>query len=79
MDNPFIDARWYINQDWSANAIASGGAAISDVSTAVWMDRIGAIAPEDPSQLGLREHLDAALDQGANLFQVVVYDLPNRD
>lgn len=79
MDNPFVGANWYINQDWAANALASGGAAIADVSTAVWMDRIGAIAPQDPSQLGLREHLDAALDQGANLFQVVIYDLPNRD
>lgn len=74
-----MGARWYINQDWADNATASGGAAIADVSTAVWMDRIGAIDPEDPSVLGLRDHLDAALDQGANLIKVVIYDLPNRD
>ena len=43
------------------------------------MDRIGAIDPEDPNVLGLRDHLDAALDQGANVIQIVVYDLPNRD
>lgn len=79
MDNPFIGANWYINQDWADNAVASGGAAIADVSTAVWMDRIGAIDPEDPNVLGLRDHLDAALDQGANLIKVVIYDLPNRD
>lgn len=79
MDNPFVGANWYINQDWADNAIASGGAAIADVSTAVWMDRIGAIDPEDPNTLGLRDHLDAALDQGANLIKVVIYDLPNRD
>ena len=80
LDNPFVGAsKWYINQDWSEKATASGGAAIAGVSTAVWMDRIGAIDPEDPNVLGLRDHLDAALDQGANLFMVVIYDLPNRD
>lgn len=42
------------------------------------MDRIGAIAPTDGSY-GLRDHLDAALAQNANLIQIVVYDLPNRD
>ena len=44
------------------------------------MDRIGAIAgPEDGDGMGLREHMDEALAQGADLFQFVVYDLPNRD
>ena len=42
------------------------------------MDRIGAIAPADGS-FGLRDHLDAAIDQNANVILVVVYDLPNRD
>jgi cellulose 1,4-beta-cellobiosidase len=42
------------------------------------MDRIGAIAPADGS-FGLRDHLDAALAQNANVIQIVVYDLPNRD
>lgn len=42
------------------------------------MDRIGAIAPTDGSY-GLRDHLDAALAQNANVIQIVVYDLPNRD
>lgn len=82
VDNPFVGAKWYVNQDWANNAIAYGGAAgakIAKYNTAVWMDRIGAIDPVDPSVMGLRDHLDAALDQGANLIQVVVYDLPNRD
>lgn len=48
-------------------------------STGVWMDRIGAIAPTESGTMGLREHLDAAVNQGANLIQVVIYDLPNRD
>lgn len=82
MDNPFVGAKWYVNQDWAQNAIAFGGAAgakIATNNTAVWMDRIAAISPADPKVLGLRAHLDAALNQGANLFQVVIYDLPNRD
>jgi cellulose 1,4-beta-cellobiosidase len=79
LDNPFVGAKWYVNQEWAAKARADGGAAIAGYSTAVWMDRIGAIAPTDSSVMGLRAHLDAALAQGANVFQVVVYDLPNRD
>jgi cellulase/cellobiase CelA1 len=49
-------------------------------STALWIDRIGAIT----AGRGLRGHLDEALRQQAAagqplVFQVVVYDLPNRD
>lgn len=79
VDNPFLSARWYVNPDWSNKAAAEpGGSAIAGVSTAVWMDRIGAI--EGPADgMGLRDHLDTALEQGANLFTVVVYNLPNRD
>ena len=79
VDNPFVGATWYVNQDWSEKARTYGGAGIAGYNTAVWMDRIGAIAPTDPNVLGLREHLEAALDQGANLILVVIYDLPNRD
>ncbi len=44
------------------------------------MDRIGAIeGPADGDGLGLQGHLDEALNQGANMFMFVVYDLPNRD
>jgi cellulose 1,4-beta-cellobiosidase len=79
VDNPFRDAVWYVNPEWSAKASAEpGGAAIADISTAVWMDRIGAIAGTGEI-MGLRDHLDNALVQGANLFTFVVYDLPNRD
>jgi cellulase/cellobiase CelA1/pimeloyl-ACP methyl ester carboxylesterase len=78
-DNPFIGAVWYVDPIWSAKANSVvGGEKISGFNTAVWMDRIGAIAPTDGS-FGLRDHLDAALAQKANLIQVVVYDLPNRD
>ncbi|QEY18833.1 cellobiohydrolase [Cellvibrio sp. KY-GH-1] len=79
MDNPFVDARWYVDPIWSAKAQAeTGGSKVSGYNTAVWMDRIGAIEPTDGSW-GLRDHLDAALAQNANVIQVVVYDLPNRD
>ncbi|MBN2525697.1 MAG: glycoside hydrolase family 6 protein [Deltaproteobacteria bacterium] len=83
-DNPFAETKkWYVNQWWSKNAKASGGEAIAGVSTGVWMDRIAAIesyngqAPNE--NFGLREHLDAVLEQGADLFMFVVYDLPGRD
>ncbi|HEY8940411.1 MAG TPA: glycoside hydrolase family 6 protein [Cellvibrio sp.] len=78
VDNPFIGARWYVDPVWSAKASAEvGGEKVARFNTAVWMDRIGAIDPADG--FGLRDHFDAALEQGANLIQVVVYDLPNRD
>lgn len=79
VDNPFRDAVWYVNPEWSANAAAEpGGSAIANLNTAVWMDRIGAIEGS-ATQMGLRDHLDEALAQGANMFMFVVYDLPNRD
>ncbi len=78
LDNPFVGARWYVDPIWSAKARAEvGGDKVARFNTAVWMDRIGAIDPAEG--FGLRDHLDAALEQGANLIQVVVYDLPNRD
>jgi cellulase/cellobiase CelA1 len=78
LDNPFVGARWYVDPVWSAKARGeAGGDKVARFNTAVWMDRIGAIAPDEG--FGLRDHLDAALEQGANLIQVVVYDLPNRD
>jgi cellulose 1,4-beta-cellobiosidase len=76
--NPFVGAKAYVNADWSANATASGGSAIANQPTFVWMDRIAAIEGANGA-MGLRAHLDAALAQGANLFQMVTYDLPGRD
>ncbi|WP_326734778.1 glycoside hydrolase family 6 protein [Streptomyces sp. NBC_01022] len=79
VDNPYVGATAYVNPDWSAKAKAEpGGAAIADTPAFVWMDRIAAIEGS-ASAKSLREHLDTALDQGANLFQVVIYDLPGRD
>ena len=79
LDNPFVGATWYVDPIWSAKAGAeTGGSKVAKYNTAVWMDRIGAIAPTDGT-FSLRDHLDAALAQNANLIQIVVYDLPNRD
>lgn len=79
VDNPFVGAVWYVDPIWSAKAMANGGSKIANYNTAVWMDRIGAITPTEQGTMGLREHLDAAINQNANLIQVVIYDLPNRD
>ncbi len=80
-DNPWVGGNYYIDPMWSAKASAEpGGEAIANYNTGVWMDRIGAISgPEDGDGMGLRDHLDAAVLQGADLIMVIVYDLPNRD
>ena len=85
LDNPFVGATWYVNPDWAANVLnqaqQTGGvlgqkmAKVAQYSTAVWLDRIGAIT----EGRGLQGHLDEALAQGANLITIVIYDLPNRD
>ncbi|WP_285775830.1 glycoside hydrolase family 6 protein [Microtetraspora sp. NBRC 13810] len=85
VNNPYAGAAGYVNPDWSAKAAAEpGGDAVADLSTAVWMDRIAAI--EGPgSAMGLRDHLDEAVEQDAAngatplTIQVVIYNLPNRD
>ncbi|HET6952633.1 MAG TPA: glycoside hydrolase family 6 protein [Acidimicrobiales bacterium] len=94
VDNPFAGATGYVNPAWQAQvnqaADAAGGTLGSRMrvagrqSTAVWMDRIGAIDPPG-SAMGLADHLDAArFEDGATgpsplAIQVVIYDLPNRD
>jgi cellulose 1,4-beta-cellobiosidase len=82
VDNPFVGAKAYVNPDWSKKAAAEpGGSKVSNQPTAVWLDTIAAItAPEDSGYTtGLRQHLDNALEQGANLATFVVYNLPGRD
>jgi cellulose 1,4-beta-cellobiosidase len=69
----------YVNPEWSAKAAAeTGGGAIANQPTGVWLDRIAAIQGASGS-MGLRAHLDEALEQGAGVIQLVVYDLPGRD
>ncbi|MEV4555448.1 glycoside hydrolase family 6 protein [Kitasatospora sp. NPDC049285] len=82
VDNPFVGAGVYVNPEWAAHAAAEpGGSAVSNQPTFVWLDRIAAISGANGS-MGLRAHLDAAVQQAAGkpyVFQVVIYDLPGRD
>lgn len=79
LDNPYVGAKAYVNPDWSARAAAEpGGSAISNQPTFVWLDRMAAIQGTADAR-GLKAHLDAAKAQGANLVQLVIYDLPGRD
>ncbi|MBQ1079599.1 glycoside hydrolase family 6 protein [Nocardiopsis sp. B62] len=86
VDNPYVGADVYVNPIWSANAAAEpGGEAVANEPTGVWMDRISAIeGNESPTtgDMGLRDHLDEAVEQAAGeplVFQLVVYNLPGRD
>ncbi|WP_291418900.1 glycoside hydrolase family 6 protein [Actinophytocola sp.] len=78
VDNPYAGAQVYVNPDWAAKATTGGGAAVADQPTFVWMDRIQAVTGTADA-MGLRAHLDEALAQGADLFQLVIYNLPGRD
>jgi cellulose 1,4-beta-cellobiosidase len=92
VDNPFVGATQYVNPQWKA-AVEAEAAKQSDAAlaqkmrwianqpTAVWMDRISAIAGNADGN-GLKYHLDNAVAQkgsGPIVFNVVIYDLPGRD
>ncbi len=79
VDNPYAGAQVYVNPEWSANAASEpGGEAVADQPTAVWLDRIATIGGAD-GRMGLRDHLDEALAQDADLVQLVLYDIPGRN
>jgi cellulose 1,4-beta-cellobiosidase len=82
VDNPYSGAKVYVNPEWSANAAAEpGGDRIADQPTGVWLDRIAAINGAN-GKMGLRDHLDAALEQKGSdemVVQLVIYNLPGRD
>ena len=94
VQNPYVGARFYVSDEYAAKievskakAPSSLHAAMDTVAaqpTAVWLDRIAAIAGSD-EVMGLRDHLDAAVvQQRAHpdeplLVTFVVYDLPDRD
>ncbi|MEU6861401.1 glycoside hydrolase family 6 protein [Glycomyces sp. NPDC046736] len=83
VDNPYEGAQVYVNPIWAANAAAEpGGSAIANEPTGVWLDQISAIEGNDSpttGSYGLADHLDEAVAQGADLIQVVIYNLPGRD
>ncbi|MFC4118690.1 glycoside hydrolase family 6 protein [Nonomuraea zeae] len=85
VENPYAGATGYVNPNWRTKAAAEpGGSAVANTSTAVWLDRIAAIAGSS-SAMGLQAHLDEAVRQDAAngsaplTIQFVIYDLPNRD
>jgi cellulose 1,4-beta-cellobiosidase len=83
-DNPYAGAKGYVNPEWKAKADAEpGGSRVSSNPTAVWIDRIAAIEGTTGSSsngsMGVEDHLDAALAQGAGYIQFVIYNLPGRD
>jgi cellulose 1,4-beta-cellobiosidase len=88
--NPYVGADVYVDPVWGQRvldqAADTGGqlgaqmAQVATYPTAVWMDRRGAIT----DGIGLVGHLDNAVAQqqaggGELVFQVVIYNLPNRD
>ncbi|MFD3932906.1 glycoside hydrolase family 6 protein [Streptomyces sp. NPDC058614] len=82
VDNPYAGAKVYVNPEWAAKAAAEpGGSRISNQPTGVWLDRIAAINGVNGG-MGLRDHLDEALEQkgtGELAVQLVIYNLPGRD
>lgn len=82
VDNPYAGAKVYVNPEWAAKAAAEpGGSRISNQPTGVWLDRIAAISGVNGG-MGLRDHLDEALEQkgtGELAVQLVIYNLPGRD
>jgi cellulose 1,4-beta-cellobiosidase len=83
VENPYEGAEVYVNPDWAAHAEESGGSAIADQPTAVWLDSIGAITGGSAdNSTGLEEHLQNAVEQAGGeplVFQMVTYNLPGRD
>ena len=83
VDNPYAGAQVYVNPLWSALAAAEpGGDAIADQPTGVWLDRTSAIygnGSPTTGSMGLEDHLDEAVAQGADVIQIVIYNLPGRD
>jgi cellulose 1,4-beta-cellobiosidase len=93
VDNPFVDAGYYVNPDYAAKVLASRADApnnlrdelteVASTPVAVWLERIAAI--EGEGGMGLEAHLDAALAQHKRspgrpfLVALVLYDLPGRD
>ncbi|MFC8192447.1 glycoside hydrolase family 6 protein [Cellulomonas sp. NPDC057328] len=93
VDNPYAGAKQYVNPTWAATvesaATRAGDATlaaqmrtVAKQPTAVWMDRISAIAGNADGN-GLKFHLDEALKQKTGttplVFNLVIYNLPGRD
>ncbi len=92
VDNPYAGATQYVNPTWAASvesaatragssSLAAKMRTVAKQPTAVWMDRISAIAGNADGN-GLKFHLDNAVAQkgsGPIVVNLVIYDLPGRD
>ena len=91
--NPFAGASWYVNPDYAAEVDSSIAQetdptlvqkmqTVKTYPTAVWLDRIAAIAGSG-GRKSLADHLNTALaqQQGSTpvIVKLVIYDLPGRD
>jgi cellulose 1,4-beta-cellobiosidase len=80
VDNPYFGARGYTNPEWLDQiSRVAGGSKISNNPTSIWIDRVALAIGSLDSRRGLRNHLDAALAQGAGYLQVVLNNLPGKD
>ena len=95
--NPFAAATVYVNPDYTkevnsaianlpaGSTLANQMAVVATYPTAVWLDRIAAIAggTANSGRLGLQQHIQAALAQQKGtqpvVVELVIYDLPDRD
>ena len=95
--NPFAGATVYVNPDYTnevkaaiatvpaGSALANQMAVVGTYPTAVWLDRMAAIAggSANNGRMGLQQHIQAALAQQKGtqpvVVELVIYDLPDRD
>jgi cellulose 1,4-beta-cellobiosidase len=93
--NPYSKAWVYVNPAFRASVLAAASQSsdksladrmlpVGNMPTAIWLERIDAVAPEEGP--GLAKHLDEALAQwkrvrrrGRMAVTLVVYNLPGRD
>ena len=95
--NPFAGATVYVNPDYTkevnsavatlpaGSTLANQMAVVATYPTAVWLDRMAAIAggTANSGRLSLQQHIQAALSQQKGtqpvVVELVIYDLPDRD
>ena len=95
--NPFAGATVYVNPDYTnevnsaiatlpaGSALANQMSVVATYPTAVWLDRMAAIAggSANNGRMSLQQHIQAALAQQKGtqpvVVELVIYDLPDRD
>jgi cellulose 1,4-beta-cellobiosidase len=95
--NPFSGATQYVNPDYTkevnsaiatlpaGSALANQMSVVATYPTAVWLDRMAAIAggSANNGRMSLQQHIQAALAQQKGtqpiVVELVIYDLPDRD